>query len=128
MESSQLMGVSGWLPALQGELTTSEIVEHKIVEGGVEKFVKAPGRYLYGEIVFERALSTDTQLYDWRQMVIAGATEARTDVKLIRTGEQGPLLQLDLQSAWPSGYEILAYPNGAMSERLSITADAILVQ
>lgn len=58
---------SGYFVYCDGIGSTSEVVEHSVVgAGGLTTVQKLPGRTNYHDVVFKRAVTADTTLWQWR--------------------------------------------------------------
>jgi hypothetical protein len=113
---------------LLGWLTDNSVLsENAIVNGTAKVGVgKNRGALTVGDIVFERALTDDKSLYLWRQDVVNGhvstAREPSLRLQSLNSSQKADLT-VTLSNAWPSTYEIVAYPDGTITERVTIVSE-----
>ena len=61
--------VTGYFSEVSGLGSEQEVIEHKVVnEKGVEVVMKIPGRLKWENIVLKRGITSDMQIWDWRQI------------------------------------------------------------
>ena len=76
--------------------------------------------------MFERALTGDLGLYQWRQEVVSGhiaaAREATLRIESLNSSQKADM-NVTLTNAWPSTYDIIAYPDGTITERVTIVSE-----
>lgn len=113
---------------LEGWLTDNSVVSENAIVTGTAKVgvTKNRGALTIGDIVFERALTDDMSLYQWRQEVVSGhvatAREATLRIEPLNSSQKADLT-VTLTNAWPSTYEIVAYPDGTITERVTIVSE-----
>jgi hypothetical protein len=63
------------------------------------------------------------KLYDWRRRLEQGQFD-RATVVLRQVGSQAtPIATVTLFRAWPARYEVVAYPDGTLAERVTIVSE-----
>lgn len=82
----------------------TDVVEYR--EGSDTATVrKLPGLRKYGNITLKRGYTLNTELWDWRQTVIDGATERKAGVIILLNEAREPALRWEFAEAWVSKYE-----------------------
>lgn len=83
----------------------TEVVEYR--EAGSAEIRKVPGVLKWSDVTLSRYADDDTTLFEWRESVIAGEAEARTDgcIELIDFEGQ-PIARYNLKGAWPAKYSV----------------------
>jgi phage tail-like protein len=97
--------VKGYFTEVSGIGSENEVVEQKVVnEKGIEVVLKIPGRLKWTEITFKRGITTNMDLWKWRQEVVDGkVTGARTNGSIVMlTRELKEAARWNLVMAWPS--------------------------
>jgi phage tail-like protein len=97
--------ISGYFTEVSGVGSENEIVEHKVVDSkGHEAVRKIPGRLKWTDISLKRGITSDLQIWAWREMVIQGkmkdARKSATITMLDR--EYKPVAKWNFTNAWPS--------------------------
>jgi phage tail-like protein len=65
--------IKGYFTEVGGIGSESEVVEQKVVsEKGVEVVLRIPGRLKWGDITLKRGITSNMDLWDWRQKVEDG--------------------------------------------------------
>ena len=130
--SETLWTVSGsthFTQGLFGWLTDNSVVSQSAIVEGTSKvgIVKTPGTQSVGDIVLERGLTQDLNLYTWRQEAVTGKIATARE-KVLTLESLDPTMKIDLKvslaNAWPSGYEIFVYPDGTVTERVTIVSES----
>jgi len=79
----------------------TDVIEYR--EGG-EKTLgvrKIPGLTRYPNVVLRRGITTNHDLWDWRQTVIDGEVSRRTVAITLLDGTGAPVMRWSLRDAWP---------------------------
>ena len=116
-----LQDVPGWLPDELSLVSQSGVIEVRV--GTSDTIRKVPGNPSFGAFVFERAVTADMKLYQWRHGSELETSSARRHPSAPRPRGPTPFATVTLREAWPSRYEIIAYPDGTLAERVTITAE-----
>jgi phage tail-like protein len=119
--------ISGFFTEAYGMGSESETVEHRVVDvSGQEMVRKLPGRLRWGDIVVTRAVTSDTSIWEWREMVedrkISSARSNGSIVMLDQTLTE--VARWDFKNAWPSKVETLSQDE-ALLEVLTIAVESI---
>jgi len=124
--------VTGYFNEVSGIGSEHEIVEFKVMEsdGHTEGVHKIPGRLKWENITLKRGITTDMQIWDWRQQVVDGAVEsARKGGSIVMLDEAfTPVARWDFLRAWPSkvtGPSPKADSNEVGVEELTLTHEGI---
>ena len=97
--------LGGYFTECSGVGSEHEIVEHKVVDNnGHEVVRKIPGRLKWTDISLKRGMTSDLQIWQWREMLVKGdvkgARKAVTITMLDRTYK--PVAKWHFTNAWPS--------------------------
>lgn len=119
--SVTLSDAPGWLPDAMSLVSSSEVLEFR---NGTDPVVrKFPGNPRFGSFVFERALTSDLRLYQWRRAAELAVQRADVTLKHLDPNGALPFARVTLREAWPSRYEVVTYPDGTLAERVTITSE-----
>jgi len=83
----------------------NEVIEHRVVnDQGVEVVLKIPGRLSYEDVVLKRGITTDLEIWTWRQMVVDGdVVGARRDGSVVFYDQNSTeVARWNFVDAWPS--------------------------
>jgi phage tail-like protein len=97
--------ISGYFTEVSGIGSENEVVEQKVVNAsGVEVILKIPGRLKWTEITFKRGITSNTDLWKWRQDVVDGnVKKARTNGSIVMLNrELKEAARWNIVNAWPS--------------------------
>jgi|PlaIllAssembly_1097288.scaffolds.fasta_scaffold582431_2 phage tail-like protein len=97
--------ITGYFTEVSGIGSESEIAEQKVVsEKGIQIVLKIPGRLKWGDITLKRGLTSNMDLWKWRQMVEEGKVkEARKNGSITMFDQSlKAVAQWDFKNAWPS--------------------------
>jgi len=97
--------VAGFFSEISGVGSENEVIEHKGVDKQGHEFVrKEPGRLKFTDITLKRGVTSDTQIWEWRQKVIDGKiADARSPVTIhMLDRSYKPVAEWDFFNAWPS--------------------------
>ncbi len=120
--SVALQDVPGWLPDALSVVSQSDVVEFR--SGTDDKVHKLPASVSSGAFVFERALTSDMRLYQWRHAAELGNIQRLTvTLKHLDPTSAVAFATATLMFAWPSAYEVVLYPDGTLAERVTLTSE-----
>jgi phage tail-like protein len=123
--------MAGYFTECSGVGSENEIVEHKVVDKqGHEVVRKIPGRLKWTDISLKRGITSDLQIWNWRQTVIEGKmTDARKSVTITMLDrEYSPVAKWNFANAWPSkvtGPSFKSDDNSFGVEELSIVHEGM---
>jgi phage tail-like protein len=123
--------LTGFFTECSGIGSETEVSEHKIVgKGDQEAIRKIPGRHKWGDITLKRGVTTNDEMWKWREMVIKGdMASARTNGSIKMYDQMGTLIaQWDVVAAWPSkvgGPSMTADSSAIAIEELTIVHEGI---
>lgn len=81
------------------------VVDHKIIsQKGIEVVRKVPGRTKWGDITMKRGITSEMDVYEWRQKVVEGKVDkARTNGTIKMLEHDGNVAaEWQVTAAWPS--------------------------
>jgi len=96
--------VTGYFTECSGMGSANEVIEHKVInDQGVEVVLKIPGRLKYENITLKRGLTSNQDIWDWRQMVVDGnISSARQNGSLVIYDHTlTEVARWDFENAWP---------------------------
>jgi phage tail-like protein len=96
IQSASFVGCSG----LSSE---TEVIEYR--EGGEAATRKLPGSTKYGPVVLTRGVTTNRDLWEWRQSVVSGQTQRRNGVIVLLDEARTPVARWRFYNGWPAKYE-----------------------
>ncbi len=97
--------VAGYFTECSGVGSENEIIEHKVVDkSGHELVRKIPGRLKWQDISLKRGISSDLQIWQWREKVVLGSmSDARKSVTITMMDRKyEPIAKWHFTNAWPS--------------------------
>jgi phage tail-like protein len=97
--------VAGYFTELSGVGSEHEVIEHKVVDGGGHEIVrKIPGRLKWGDVTLKRGITTNLQIWEWRDLVVKGdMSGARAPVTITMYDRAyTPKAIWHFANAWPS--------------------------
>ncbi|MCB9437246.1 MAG: phage tail protein [Anaerolineales bacterium] len=97
--------VTGFFTECSGIGSESEVTEHKVVgPNGQEIVRKIPGRLKWGDITLKRGITSNMDMWDWRQMVAEGTvSSARIDGSVVMYDQEGTeVARWNFEKGWPS--------------------------
>ena len=97
--------IAGYFTECSGVGSENEIIEHKVVDkSGHEVVRKIPGRLKWTDISLKRGVTSDLQIWKWREDVVKGNMKAArknaTITMMDRTYK--PVAKWHFTNAWPS--------------------------
>jgi phage tail-like protein len=102
----QLEGsIAGYFTECSGIGSENEVVDHKVVdEQGHELVRKIPGRLKYTDVSLKRGLTSDLQIWKWRENVTQGKMgDARKNCTIsMMDREYQPVAIWHFTNGWPS--------------------------
>ena len=123
--------ITGYFTEVSGLGSETDTIESKVVnDKGVEVVLKIPGRLKWGDITLKRGITTNLDMWDWRQLVVDGKVkDARSNASVVMFDREGDeAARWDITNAWPlkiSGPSPKADSNEIGIEELTITHEAI---
>ena len=124
--------LSGYFTKVTGIGSESEVVEHKIVNPDTGETIvqKIPGRLTWTNITLSRGVTTNVDVWEWRQMVVDGKVDdARTNCSVIAYSQAAEeIARWNLENAWPSkvtGPEMDSSGQNLMIEEMTIVHEGI---
>lgn len=96
---------TGYFTECSGLGSETEVIEHKVVgENGKEFIRKIPGRLKWGDITLKRGVTTNLDMWEWRQQVVDGDVKgARKNGSIVMYDQDGTeVARWDFEKAWPS--------------------------
>jgi len=98
--------LSGFFTTVGGIGSESEVVEHKITnpDTGETIIQKIPGRLTWTEVTLKRGVTSNIDVWAWRQSVVEGKIDdARTNCSIIAYNQGNEeIARWNFESAWPS--------------------------
>ncbi len=97
--------LAGFFTECGGIGSENEVIDHKVVDTiGHEIIRKIPGRLKWNDVTLKRGITSNMQIYDWRQTVVEGdTTGARTNCSIhMLDREYNDLAVWNFTNAWPS--------------------------
>lgn len=97
--------IAGYFTECSGIGSEHEIVEHKVVDkSGHEIVRKVPGRLKWQDISLKRGITSDMQIWEWRDDLVKGDVgSARKNISITMMDRTySPVAVWHFQNAWPS--------------------------
>ena len=119
--------VSGYFTECSGIGSENELIEHKVVdEKGRESIQKIPGRLKWQDVTLKRGITSNTDIWDWRDQIVQGKVDdARKNGSIVMFDQAGDeVARWNFENAWPlkvSGPSMKADSNEFGIEELVIT-------
>jgi phage tail-like protein len=123
--------VNGYFTECSGIGSEHELIEHKIVdEKGRESIQKIPGRLKWQDITLKRGITSNMDIWDWRDQIVQGKVEdARKNGSIVMFDQAGDeVARWNFENAWPlkvSGPSMKADSNEFGIEELVITHEGL---
>ncbi len=95
--------VTGYFTEVSGLGSENEIIESKVMQNGVEVVLKIPGRLKWSDITLKRGITSNLDMWDWRQMVVDGnVAGARMNGSIVMYDREGAeAARWNIRNAWP---------------------------
>lgn len=97
--------VAGYFTECSGIGSEHEIIEHKVVnDSGQEIVRKIPGRLKWQDITLKRGITSDLQIWTWRETVLQGKmSDSRKPITItMMSRDYQPVAIWHFTNAWPS--------------------------
>jgi len=97
--------ISGYFTECSGIGSENEVITSNVVnEKGVEVVLKLPGRLKWGDVTLKRGITSNLDLWEWRQMVEEGnVAGARKDGSIVMFNQElTEVARWNFAQAWPS--------------------------
>lgn len=123
--------LTGFFTECEGLGSETEIIEHKVMGDKGKEFIrKIPGRLKWGDIILKRGITTNTDMWEWRQMVVDGDIKgARKDGSIVMYDQDGTeVARWNFEKAWPSkisGPAVKADDNAVSIEDVTLVHEYI---
>jgi phage tail-like protein len=124
--------LSGYFTHVGGLGSETEVIEHKVVSDGNKEVVQMlPGRLKWTPITLKRGITSNLDIWDWRQSVVEGKiSDARKAASIIAYDDAAtPIARWDLTNAWPSkvtGPEFDSTSGNIMFEEVTIVFEGVV--
>jgi phage tail-like protein len=123
--------VTGFFTEVSGLGSETEVTDHVVVgQNGQQITKKVPGRLKWGDITLKRGITTNLDIWTWRQQVetgdIAGARKNGSIIMYDQTGTE--VARWNFERAWPSkvsGPSISASDSAVGVEELTLVHEYI---
>lgn len=86
-----------------GLSSETDVIEYR--QGTDPVLRKLPGRTHFGRIVLKRGITTNRELWDWRQTVVTGQTQRRNGAIVLLNEARVPVLRWRFLQGWPAKIE-----------------------
>lgn len=123
--------VAGYFTECNGIGSEHEVVEQKVVDKqGHEIIRKLPGRLKFTDVTLKRGITSDLQIWDWRDKVVKGVVkDARKNITItMLSRDYTPVAIWHFTNAWPSkvsGPSLKADSNDIGVEELTIVHEGM---
>ena len=124
--------LSGMFNSVNGIGSETEVVSQKVVnsETGETIIRQLPGRLTWTPITMKRGVTSNMDIWKWRQSVVQGKIdEARTNCSIIAYSQDNKeIARWNLENAWPSkvvGPEMDAASTNYMIEDVTIVHEGV---
>jgi phage tail-like protein len=123
--------VTGYFTECSGIGSENELIEHKVVdEKGRESIQKIPGRLKWQDVTLKRGITSNTDIWDWRDQIVQGKVDdARKNGSIVMFDQAGDeVARWNFENAWPlkvSGPSMKADSNEFGIEELVITHEGL---
>lgn len=124
--------LSGYFATVSGIGSQSEVIENKISnpETGETIIQKIPGRLAWTDVTLRRGVTSNVDVWDWRQAVVQGKIEdARTNCSIVAYNQANEEIgRWNFENAWPSrvtGPEMDSGSQAYMIEEITIVHEGM---
>lgn len=124
--------ITGFFTEVSGLGSETETTEHKVVGNAGQQIVKkVPGRLKWGDITLKRGITTNMDLWTWRQQVENGdVLSARKNGSIIMYDQNGgEVARWNFENAWPSkinGPSLSSDGSSIVTEEITIVHEYIV--
>ena len=102
----EVQGVlTGYFTECSGIGSEHQVIEHKIVdEKGRESIQKIPGRLKWQDISLKRGITSNMDIWDWREQVVQGQVDsARRNGSIVMFDQSlSEVARWNFENGWPS--------------------------
>ena len=115
-----------------GFASTSEVIEHKMVDGkGMQVVHKIPGESSFDDITLERGITSNMDLWAWRQEILDGNVDSvRRDGSIVMYAQDlTEIARWNFVGGWPSawnGPDVNADGNDVAVESITIVVENLM--
>ncbi|MEE8392167.1 MAG: phage tail protein [Anaerolineae bacterium] len=124
--------LAGYFQTVSGIGSESEIIEHKIVDDNTGETInqKIPGRLTWTDVTLKRGVTSNIDVWEWRQEVVDGKVDdARTNCSIVAYNQTNDeVARWNLENAWPSkiaGPEMDSGGTDLMVEEMTIVHEGL---
>ncbi len=123
--------IAGYFTEVSGVGSEHEVIEHKVVDDNGHEIVrKLPGRLKWTDFTLKRGVTSNLEIWSWRETVIKGAMgDARKHATITMFDrEYQPIAKWHFTNAWPSkvtGPTFKSDDNGIGIEEVSIVHEGM---
>jgi phage tail-like protein len=96
--------INGYFTECSGIGSEHEVIEHKIVdEKGRESIHKIPGRLKWENVSLKRGITSNMDIWDWRDQVVEGDVDgARRNGSIVMFNQKlSEVARWNFENAWP---------------------------
>jgi phage tail-like protein len=96
--------INGYFTECSGIGSEHEVIEHKIVdEKGRESVHKIPGRLKWENVSLKRGITSNMDIWDWRDQVVGGDVDgARRNGSIVMFNQKlSEVARWNFENAWP---------------------------
>ena len=121
----------GYFTECSGIGSESEVIEHKVIDpDGKEVTRKIPGSTHFGNITLKRGITSDLDVWEWRQVVVDGdIAVARKNIQIVMyDNDIAEIARWHFENAWPIkvvNIDPAANGNKVAIEELTIAHEAM---
>jgi phage tail-like protein len=98
--------LTGYFTEVSGIGSENEVIDHKITDDKTGETIvqKIPGRLTWGDVTLKRGVTSNLDIWEWRQHVVDGnVKDARTNCSIIAYDQENSEVgRWDFENAWPS--------------------------
>lgn len=120
--------VVGYFASAEGIGSETDVIERKVAAGkGAKIIMKLPGALKWTDVTLTRGVTSDHQVWQWRQMVVDGNMDAARKDFTITAYDQSlsPIAQWNFQRGWPSKVVAAADGGGTLLEALVLVHEGV---
>ena len=124
--------LSGFFTQVSGIGSETEVVQQKVVNGETGETIirQIPGRLTWTPVSLKRGVTSNVDIWEWRQMVVDGKIDdARTNCSIIAySQDNSEIARWNFENAWPSkvtGPEMDAGSTDYMIEDVTIVHEGV---